>query len=328
VLLLRELRRAPRQRDPLGVAPSPLFIETDNTARTYFYSVEPSQLISLIHRHTPFKVAEYRLLLEGWDNVVLLANGSHVFRFTRRPDVAKQLRKEAQLLPTLSEYLTLLVPAPEYVWMDGDPPYFMGYRAIPGEQLRASHMTDSNRGRVASSLAVFLTQLQGVPLGEVGDLVPRYTGGDWKGLYLGLREDAERRVTPRLLPETASRLLSDFDSYLGEPANFRFRPRLIHRDLSSDHILYDPATGDLTGIIDWGDSCAGDPAFDYTGLLADYGPVFTRDVQRLKADPDEYVERAWFYARHMGIYQVQYGLDVGDETHVEAGLRQLETVYL
>ena len=50
--------------------------------------MEPSQLISLIHRRTPFRVTEYRMLLEGWDNVVLLANGSHIFRFTRRPDVA------------------------------------------------------------------------------------------------------------------------------------------------------------------------------------------------------------------------------------------------
>jgi len=80
----------------------------------YLYSVEPSRLISLIHRHTPFKVAEYRLLLEGWDNAVLLANGSHVFRFTRRPDVSEQLRKEVQLLPTLSKHLTLKVPVPEY----------------------------------------------------------------------------------------------------------------------------------------------------------------------------------------------------------------------
>jgi len=289
--------------------------------------VEPSRLVSLIHRHTPFRVRSYRLLLDGWDNVVLLANGTHVFRFTRRPDVAGQLRKEAQLLPILSRYLTLRVPAPEYTWMGGDPPHYMGYRAIPGEQLRASHIGFS-RGRYTSSLAVFLTQLQGVPLGGVGDLVPRYAGGDWRGLYLGLREDAERRVAPRLPPEAASRLLGDFDGYLGEPANFRFRPRLLHRDLSSDHILFDSSTGDLTGVIDWGDSCIGDPAFDYTGLLADYGPAFAREVQGLKADPGEYLGRAGFYARHMGVYRVQYGLDVGDEAHVEAGLRQLEAVYL
>jgi aminoglycoside 2''-phosphotransferase len=289
--------------------------------------VEPSRLISLIHRHTPFRVRSHTVLLEGWDNVVLLANGSHVFRFTRRPDASEQLRKEAQLLPTLSEYLTLRVPAPEYVWMDGDLPRFMGYRLIPGEQLRAGHVNGSNVGRFASSLALFLTQLQGVPLGELGDLVPRHTGGDWRGLYLGLREEAERLVAPRLSPEAASGLLGDFDGYLEEPANFRFRPRLIHRDLSSDHILHDPATGGLTGVIDWGDACVGDPAFDLTGLLADYGPAFAEAVAAAKGDPSEYLRRAGFFARIVGVHTVLHGLNVGDGAHVEAGLMRLELVF-
>ena len=267
------------------------------------------------------------MLLEGCGNVVLLANGSHIFRFTRRPDVAEQLRKEAQLMPTLSKHLTLRVPAPEYVWMDGDPPHFMGYRAIPGEQLRDSHMHDSSRGRYSSSIALFLTQLQGIPLGEVGDLVPRYIGGDWRGLYLGLREEVERLVAPRLPPEAASRLLGDFDVYLEEPANFRFSPRLIHRDLSSDHILHDPATGNLTGVIDWGDSCVGDPAFDITGLLADYGLAFAKAVTAAKGDPAEYLERAGFYARNVGVHQALHGLNVGNGAHVGAGLRRLEADY-
>jgi aminoglycoside 2''-phosphotransferase len=276
--------------------------------------------------HTSFRVTEYRLLLEGWDNVVLQANGSHVFRFTRRPDVSKQLRKEAQLLPTLSKHLMLQVPTPEYVWMDGDPPHFMGYRVIPGEQLRDSHMHDSNRSRYSSSLAVFLTQLQGIPLEEVGDLVPRYTGGDWRSLYLGLREKVGKLVAPRL-QKVASGLLGDFDGYLEEPANFRFSPRLIHHDLSSDHILHDPATGNLTGVIDWGDSCISDPAFDITGLLADYGLAFAKAVTAAKGDPAEYLERAGFYARNVGVHQVLHGLKVGDRAHVEAGLRRLKTDY-
>ena len=286
--------------------------------------MEPSQLITLIHGHTPFRVRSHRLLLEGWDNVVLLANESHVFRFTRRPDVAGQLRKEAQLLPVLSRRLTLRVPVPEYVWMTGPLPHFMGYRLIPGEQLRAGHMGDSS-SRVASSLALFLTQLQDIPLGEISGLVPRYAGDDWRGLYLELRGEAERLVAPRLSTEAASGLLGDFDSYLEEPANFRFTPRLSHRDLSSDHILHDPATGDLTGVIDWGDACVGDPAFDLTGFLADYGPAFAEAVAAAKGDPSEYLERAGFYARIVSVYTVLHSLDVG--AHVEAGLRRLEAVY-
>jgi aminoglycoside 2''-phosphotransferase len=289
--------------------------------------VEPSQLITLIHVHTPFRVRSHRLLLDGWDNLVLLANGSHVFRFTRRPDVSGQLRKEAQLLPVLSRRLTLRVPVPEYTWMSGPLPHFMGYRLIPGEQLRASHVNESNAGSVVSALAGLLSELQGVPPGEAGDLVPRYAGDDWRVLYMWLREDVERRIAPRLPREAAYRLLCDLDAYLEEPANFRFRPRLIHRDLSSDHILHDPAAGDLRGVIDWGDACAGDPAFDLTGLLADYGPVLAEAVAAVKGDPPEHLGRAGFYARIVGVHQILHGLDVGDGAHVDAGLRRLERVY-
>ena len=289
--------------------------------------MEPSRLISLIHMHTPFRVSSHRLLLDGWDNVVLLANGSHVFRFIRRQDVSEQLRKEAQLLPILSKHLTLRVPVPEYTLMSGPLPHFMGYRLIPGEQLRASHVNESNVGSVASALAGLLSELQSIPLGEAGDLVPRYTGDDWRDLYMWLREDVERRIAPRLPHETAYRLLCDLDDYIEEPANFRFRPRLIHRDLSSDHILHDPATGCLTGVIDWGDACAGDPAFDLTGLLADYGPALAEAVAAAKSDPPEYLGRARFYARIVGVHQVLHGLDVGDGAHVDAGLRRLERVY-
>jgi aminoglycoside 2''-phosphotransferase len=289
--------------------------------------VEPAQLISLIHGHTPFRVAEYRLLLEGWDNVVLLANGSHVFRFARRPEVAVQLRKEAQLLPVLSRHLALRVPVPEYTWMEGDPLYFMGYRMIPGEQLRASLLGDSISGSIASSLASFLTQLQGIPLSELGDLVPRHTGGDWRDLYLVFREEAQRLVVPRLSPRAASGLLWDLDGYLEDTGNFRFRPTLIHRDLSSDHILYDSSTGSLTGVIDWGDACVGDPAFDLTGLLADYGLAFAKAVMAVKGDPAEYLERAGFYARNVGVYHVLHGLNIWDKAHVKAGLARVEAVY-
>ena len=289
--------------------------------------MESSQLITLIHGHTPFRVRSHRLLLEGWDNVVLLANGSHVFRFTRRPDVAGQLRKEAQLLPVLSRRLTLRVPVPEYTWMSGPLPHFMGYRLIPGEQLRAGYVNKSNVGSVVSSLAGLLMEIQGIPLGEISDLVQRYAGDDWRGLYLGLRGEAERLVAPRLSTEVASGVLGDFDGYLEEPSNFRFTPRLIHRDLSSDHILHDPATGDLTGVIDWGDACAGDPAFDLTGLLADYGQSFAEAVAAAKGDPPEYLGRAGFYARIVGVHTVLHGLDVEDSAHLDAGLRRLEALY-
>jgi aminoglycoside 2''-phosphotransferase len=50
------------------------------------------------------------------------------------------------------------------------------------------------------------------------------------------------------------------DLYVREPALHAYHPALLHGDLSPDHILDDATADRLTGIIDFGDACLGDPA--------------------------------------------------------------------
>jgi aminoglycoside phosphotransferase (APT) family kinase protein len=46
---------------------------------------------------------------------------------------------------------------------------------------------------------------------------------------------------------------------------------VIHRDFSEDHILLDPVSQRLAGVIDFTDASLGDPAFDFAFLWS-YGP--------------------------------------------------------
>jgi hypothetical protein len=50
-------------------------------------------------------------------------------------------------------------------------------------------------------------------------------------------------------------------------------------------------------------------------------------VAAAKGDTAEYIGRAAFYARMVGVHQVLHGLDVVDGAHVEVGLRRLEATY-
>ena len=56
-----------------------------------------------------------------------------------------------------------------------------------------------------------------------------------------------------------------------------FTTRFTHGDFWHKHVYFDPDTGGLTGIIDWGDTCIQDPAFDFFGLWA-YGERFIDSV--------------------------------------------------
>ncbi|HYF00659.1 MAG TPA: phosphotransferase, partial [Planctomycetota bacterium] len=46
---------------------------------------------------------------------------------------------------------------------------------------------------------------------------------------------------------------------------------LLHRDVGPGHVLYDPRSGRVTGIIDFGDVALGDPARDFIFLYEDFG---------------------------------------------------------
>jgi aminoglycoside phosphotransferase (APT) family kinase protein len=55
---------------------------------------------------------------------------------------------------------------------------------------------------------------------------------------------------------------------------------VIHNDLGPDHVLVDPDTGRLTGIVDFSDLMVGDPRIDFVGLVGWGGYGFVREVIR------------------------------------------------
>ena len=75
--------------------------------------------------------------------------------------------------------------------------------------------------------------------------------------------------------------------------------RMIHHDLSSDHLIADPLTGRLIGILDWTDAILGDPARDFVPLVTFAGWRFVDDVlEHYPAGTDAgFFDRLGFMAR-------------------------------
>jgi aminoglycoside phosphotransferase (APT) family kinase protein len=92
-----------------------------------------------------------------------------------------------------------------------------------------------------------------------------------------------------------------------------------HHDLGIEHVLVDPATGTVTGVIDWADAAIVDPAFDFGLVLRDLGPdaldaALTRypsgaGVAGLR-------ERALFYARCSVLEDLEHGVEMGRDASV------------
>lgn len=279
-------------------------------------------------------------LAEGWSNTVWEVNGGHVFRFPKRPEINAGLRKEIGLLPELAPVLSLPVPQFDFVWQGG-PEYegvFVGYPKLPGVELLPEdgpRLSRSQAGKspgtagVPSQLGEFLSGLHQFPLSRAIALgIPRGGATSWREEYRALLALVEQRVLPLLDEPTGGNLALGWQQFVNDPANFEFQPALVHRDLCGEHILCDPASERITGIIDWEDAAIGDPAFDFTGLL-DFGPDLVEGVLAAYRGPRDggMLERARFYRAIVPCHEALFGLECGLKRHVAAGLKGLRRIW-
>lgn len=222
--------------------------------------------------------------------------GGWIVRVARHAEAAEAIRRESCMLGRIADRLSLAVPRLEHHAPEGCPPFTV-HREVTGAVLtRAawSRLSSGARARVAGQLAEFLHGLHdlareagGCGLGEL-DPVSRAER---------LRRAAGSQLVGLLSPETAGRV----DAFLAARATDRGAGRplaLLHADLSPGHLLYDPTSEALTGVIDFGDVVLGPPARDFIYVYEDFGVDRCREVVEAYAPEDtpalmEEV-RAWY----------------------------------
>ena len=95
------------------------------------------------------------------------------------------------------------------------------------------------------------------------------------------------------------------------------------------NILFDPNKQTISGIIDFGDACVGDPARDFAGIKFDFGTLFTqKTLDRYQGTIDKYFwNRVCFYEKCVPFYIMDYGLATHSEKHLQQGLQYLKEQY-
>jgi aminoglycoside phosphotransferase (APT) family kinase protein len=268
-----------------------------------------------------------RPLGEGQDHVAYEVGGELVVRFAlgaQSDSCAARIAREATLLGVVERISPLAVPQPLFV-LPASCCY--GYRRLGGVPLLS--FAPAARARIASPVAAsigdLLAALHRVPVAELAAVAPR----DLQPASQWLQEAAE--LYARVAAHVSARRDRAIRTFLDTPPHERRdEPVFSHNDLGIEHVLVDPGSGQVTGVIDWSDAAICDRAYDFGLLLRDLGPAAldaALESYATDADLAAVTERAWFCARCAAIEDLSYGLETGRDEYRTKSIEALPWLF-
>lgn len=264
------------------------------------------------------RAGSVRELGAGLDHAAYVVDDELVVRLVRGDGDRSRVTHEARLLTAVAAAVP--VPVPEPVVVDGERGC-LAYRRLRGTPVLGLAGLPDHAVALGATLGRFLAALHGVPgsarLADVDDAPLR----EWL---------AEARAAyPRVRTHVPRRHRAGVEAFLAaEPPAAGGTPVLAHNDLGTEHVLVDPSTWEVTGILDWGDAAVTDRSRDLGLVLRDLGPA-ALDAALAGYGPvtDGDVARAWFHARCGALEDLAYGLETADHRYAAASLGALDWLF-
>jgi aminoglycoside phosphotransferase (APT) family kinase protein len=266
------------------------------------------------------------LIGEGMDNLAYEVNGELIVRFSKEPDPTRRadlIGSEAALLTAVAQISPLPVPEPLFT----DPQQgCWAYAKIPGVPLLSLPLSQRlvHTPAVASVLGEFLAALHATPIQQMARLV----GADETPLAEWRDEAAGNyAVVVETIPAARRGAVEAF--LCTAPPDPGGPPVFSHNDLGIEHVLMDPSTGAITGVIDWSDAALTDPAYDFGLIYRDLGPA-ALDLALNTYQADDWAalrQRAAFYARCTLFEDLAYGIQSGLSAYTDKNLAAIEWLF-
>jgi aminoglycoside 2''-phosphotransferase len=235
----------------------------------------------------------------GMQHLVLVDLGLRVvYRFPRRPGRRRQLQQAADRLHVLQHSA---LPAPAILDARLSDRAGVGHlvlRYLPGRPLDEV-ATDDLPGPARSRLIEELDRT----LIQVRELEPARwpaPGPDWAALWQDL---TQRAVLAQLPAEIRDHHLALAEAAAATAATAPLR--VFHGDLGGVNCRIDPATGAITGLLDWDSAAVGDPATDVAAVLAGLGP---RTADQVRHELPYWREQEVRYRAYLETWPLQFAL--------------------
>lgn len=278
-----------------------------------------------IHHHFPLlNIFSMQKTDEGDNSVAFVINDEYIFRFPKREEVKKQLEKEIEMLPKIKRHLSLAIPEFKFI---SPTLSFAGHIKITGIPLsykRYHSLEKKYQLSIQHSLSDFLKQLHHIPLSELQNC--RLEVMNLREEYSNNLSSAKQFIYPDISESKQNITSHLFDAYLNDPSHFNYEPALIHNDLSKDHILFDPSTGHLLGIIDFGDAAIGDPDYDFMYLLNEFGKDFLLGtLHNIQAPQKNIMSKLIFFTLGNRVQILLKAIEDNNATDIKNGYSELNT---
>lgn len=215
----------------------------------------------------------------GWEYDAWLTRDGWVFRFPRRVESAALFEWEERVHDLVSRFMPADVAVPRAELMGrpaaGFPYPIAAHRFIPGvpaDEAEVRHLPS-----LAREIGRALGAVHAIPVGAAKAAgVAEFEEGGGEQWFESCLTFLDRRKGQDPVVDRAVEWVRQSLKIREPHAPLRF----IHHDLSPEHLLVDPTSGRLTGILDWTDAIIGDAARDFVFLVAWRGWDFVEDVLR------------------------------------------------
>jgi aminoglycoside 2''-phosphotransferase len=232
--------------------------------------------------------------------------GAWIFRFAKTDERKQRMAVEIRRLDQIRERVAL--PVPHAIIREPD---LMAYPRIEGEPLtawRIATLDDAGQQQLADQLGAFLRALHSTSSDEpMPDASPEAYHALVQSQLVVYRE----KLYPHLMAFQREWIELLFRDALHDMAFLEHTPALLHNDFKVDHILYDAAQQRISGVIDFGWACYGDPSIDICNLLQWYGETFVSRMIGTYPEMREMMPRARFGAFWCELDWLLQGLEPG-----------------
>lgn len=219
-----------------------------------------TEFVNEISRLFPkLNITDFRLFGSGWTSQVFLVNKKIIFKMPVNSDFAHCIEREACVLESLKGNTSIAIPELLYKGITESGLPIIGETLISGVPLSSAemgHLDNLKQDYIFSQIGVFLREIHSIQVEN--QFLYRFDG--LSNLDFGkkcLKDEIQLMFSKVELK--AIKQLFDFFEYWNNP-----NEKLVfsHGDLHKENLLYNPDTGKLTGVIDFGSACYADSLYD------------------------------------------------------------------